>query len=162
MTKGDRNPGRLKVADQAVAQAKLALEQGELALAQLERDRDTMSGARERRAEAETALAERRSMLEKARQAERITAERDGGRPNDTSASSTAVEVATEIEALATSHPSPTPLPVLRSTVERLRTLDTRIRELKAALSGEVEVSFEVKPAVDLAAAVAAVGRAGR
>jgi hypothetical protein len=48
---------------------------------------------------------------------------------------------------LASSHPSPSPLAVLRLTVERLRTLDTRIRELKAALSGEVEVSFEVKGA---------------
>ncbi len=58
------------------------------------------------------------------------------------------MEVTAEVETLATSHPSPTPLPVLRATVERLRTLDTRIRELKAALSGEVEVSFDLKPAV--------------
>ena len=143
-TKGDRNPGRLKVADQAVAQAKMALEQGDLALAQLERDRDTMSGALERRAEAETVLVERRSMLEKARQAERITAERQAATERY-DRYKTAVEVTTEIEGLATAHPSPNPLPVIRSTVERLRSLDTRIRELKAALSGEVEVSFEVK-----------------
>jgi uncharacterized protein YhaN len=143
-TKGDRNPGRLKVADQAVAQAKLALEQGELALAQLERDRDTLSGARERRTESEAALVERRGMLEKARQAERITAERQAATERYDRFRQ-AVEVATEIEGLATTHPSPNPLPMLRSTVERLRSLDTRIRELKAALSGEVEVSFEVK-----------------
>lgn len=147
MTKGDRNPGRLKVADQAVAQAKAALEQGEAALAQLERDRDTLSGARERRAEAETALVERRSMLEKARQAERITAERQAASERYDRYRQ-AVDVAAEVETLATSHPSPTPLPVLRSTVERLRELDTRIRELRAALAGEVEVSFDVKPAV--------------
>lgn len=147
MTKGDRNPGRLKVADQAVAQAKLALEQGELALAQLERDRDTMAGARERRAEAENALVERRSMLEKARQAERITAEREAASQRY-DRYRTAVEVATEIETLSTSHPSPTPLTILRATVERLRTLDTRIRELTAALAGEVAVSFDVKPPV--------------
>ena len=146
-TKGDRNPGRLKVADQAVAQAKLALEQGELALAQLERDRDALSGARERRAEAESALAERRGMLEKARQAERITAERDAA-SEQYERYRTAVDVAAEVETLATSHPSLTPLPVLRATVERLRKLDTRIRELKAALSGEIEVSFDLKPAV--------------
>lgn len=143
-TKGDRNPGRLKVADQAVAQAKVALDQGDLALAQLERDRDTLSGARERRAESETALVEHRSMLEKARQAERITAERHAATERYDRFRQ-AVEVASEIEGLATAHPSPNPLPVIRSTVERLRTLDSRIRELKAALSGEVEVSFEVK-----------------
>jgi uncharacterized protein YhaN len=147
MTKGDRNPGRLKVADQAVAQAKLALEQGELALAQLERDRDALSGARERRTEAEAALVERRGMLEKARQAERIAAERQAATERY-DRYRTAVDVATEADALAATHPSLTPLPVLRSTVESLRTLDSKIRELKAALSGEIEVSFDLKPAV--------------
>jgi len=143
-TKGDRNPGRLKIADQAVAQAKGALEQGDLALAQLERDRDTLSGARERRSEADSTVVESRSMLEKARQAERITAERQAATERYDRYRQ-AVEVGTDIEGLATTHPSPNPLPVIRSTVERLRTLDTRIRELRAALSGEVEVSFEVK-----------------
>ena len=145
-TKGDRNPGRLKVADQAVAQAKADLEQGELGLAQLERDRDTLSGARDRRADADTILLERRSMLEKARQAERVTAERAAATERYERYRQ-AVDVAAEIDQLASSHPSPNPLPVIRSTVERLRTLDTRIRELKAALSGEVEVSFEVRQA---------------
>ena len=60
-TKGDKNPGRLKVAEAAVAQAAAAVEKGELDLAQLERDRDTLSGARERRTEAERGLAERRA-----------------------------------------------------------------------------------------------------
>jgi DNA repair exonuclease SbcCD ATPase subunit len=143
-TRGDRNPGRLKVADQAVAEAKAGLEQGELSLAQLERDRDTLSGARERRSDAETALAERRGMLEKARQAERITAERANATERYERYRQ-AVEIAAEIDVLASSHPSPTPLAVLRPVVERIRGLDTRIRELKAALSGEVAVSFEVK-----------------
>ena len=43
-------------------------------------------------------------------------------------------------------HPSPNPLPVIRQAVERLRALDMRIRELSAALAGEVEVQFEVAP----------------
>lgn len=146
VTKGDRNPGRLKIADQAVAQATAALEQGELALAQLERDRDALSGARERRADAQTALAERRSLLEKARQAERISAERAAATERYDRYRQ-AVDVAAELDLLAGSHPSPSPLSVLRSTVERLRGMDSRIRELKAALSGEVEVSFELKPA---------------
>lgn len=146
MTKGERNPGRLKVADQAVTQARTAVEQGQAALAQLERDRDALSTARERRADAETALAERRSLLEKARQAERISAERSEATQRYDRFRE-AVDVATEIDGLVTTHPSPHPLPVLRRTVERLRTMDQRIRELKAALSGEVEVQFEVPPA---------------
>ncbi len=144
-TRGERNPGRLKVAHQAVEQSKAALAQGEAALGQLERDRDTLSSAHERRAEAEIVLAERRSLLDKARQAERITAERDAateryGRYRQ------AVDVVGEIRALETSHPSPNPLPILRAGVERLRLLDGRIRELKAALAGEVAVQFDIAP----------------
>ncbi|MFL5646121.1 MAG: ATP-binding protein, partial [Chloroflexota bacterium] len=144
-TKGDRNPGRLKVAEQAVAQAQAALDQGELALAQLERDRDALSEARARRAEAEIALGESRGMLEKARQAERITSERDAASERYERYRQ-AVEVAAQVSVLAASHPSPNPLPVVRAAVERLRTLDGRIRELKAALAGEVEVTFDVAP----------------
>ncbi len=144
-TRGDRNPGQLKTAEMAVEQAGAALDQGELALAQLERDRDTLSGARDRRAEAEATLGERRSMLEKARQAERLAAERDASTERYQRYKQ-AVEVTGQIQALATSHPSPSPLPVLRVGVERLRAVDGRIRELRAALSNEIEVQFEVAP----------------
>jgi DNA repair exonuclease SbcCD ATPase subunit len=145
VTRGDRNPGRLKVAEGAVEQAQAALEQGELALAQLERDRDTQSAARDRRADAETALAERRSLLEKARQAERIVAERDVATERYERYRQ-AVEVVTELQHLASTHPSPNPLPIVRNAVERLRVLDGRMRELRAALSGEVAVRFDVAP----------------
>ena len=144
-TRGERNPGRLKTAERAVAQAKAALDQGELALVQLERDRDALSAARDRRSDAEVALAERRSLLDKARQAERIGAERDVASERYERYRQ-AVEVATEIDALTGSHPSPNPLPALRIAVDRVRALDRRIRELQALLSGEVEVQFEVQP----------------
>ncbi len=144
-TRGDRNPGRLKVAEQAVEQAQTALEQGELALAQLERDRDTLSAARDRRADAETALAERRSLLEKARQAERIVAEREVASERYDRYRQ-AVDVAAELRTLASTHPSPNPLPIVRTAVERVRVLDVHIRELRAALSGEVAVRFDVAP----------------
>lgn len=144
-TKGEKNPGRLKTAEGAVASAAASLEAGELALAQLERDRDTLSGARERRSDAEAALAERRSLLEKARQAERLEAERTAAKDRYERYRE-AVDVAAELDTLAQSHPSPNPLPVVRASVERLRTLDARIRELRAALSGEVEVQFDVAP----------------
>jgi uncharacterized protein YhaN len=144
-TKGEKNPGRLKVAEGAVASTAASVEAGELALAQLERDRDTLSSARERRGEAESALAERRSLLEKARQAERLQAERTAAEQRYARYRE-ATEVATELDGLAQTHPSPNPLPVVRAAVERLRSLDTRIRELKAALAGEIEVQFEVAP----------------
>ena len=144
-TKGAKNPGRVKVAEEAVEQERAAVEQGDLALAQLERDRDTMSGARERRAEVEGDLTERRSLLEKARQAERLTAERVAATERFERFRQ-AVRTSEELAELHASHPSANPLPVLEQVVARLRRLDARIRELKAALSGEVEVQFEVPP----------------
>jgi DNA repair exonuclease SbcCD ATPase subunit len=144
-TKGEKNPGLLKVAEATVASTTLAVEQGELSLAQLERDRDTLSGARERRHAAERSLAERRSLLEKARHAERLEAERTAARERYERFRE-AVEVATELDELAQTHPSPNPLPVIRQAVERLRALDTRMRELRAALAGEIDVNFEVGP----------------
>ncbi len=144
-TRGDKNPGRLKVAEEAVADGTAAVEQGELALAQLERDRDVMSGARERRADAEASLAERRGLLEKARQAERLETERTAARERYDRFRE-AVEVATELDSLAQTHPSPNPLVVIRQSVERLRGLDVKMRELRAALAGEIEVQFEVAP----------------
>ena len=144
-TRGDKNPGRLKTAELALAQASAAVDQGEQALTQLERDRDSLSSARDRRAEAEASLVERRGLLEKARQAERLAAERDAATERYDRFRQ-AVEVSDQITALATTHPSPNALPVLRQVVERLRVSDTRLRELKAMLSGEVDVQFEVAP----------------
>jgi DNA repair exonuclease SbcCD ATPase subunit len=145
-TKGAKNPGRLKVAEEGVEQAEAAVEQGELALAQLEGDRDTLSGARERRAATDVSLAEQRSLLEQARQAERLHAERVSSQERFERYRQ-AVTVSGELAALNSSHPSTNPLPVLEQIVNRLRSLDAKIRELKALLSGEIAVSFEVPPA---------------
>ncbi|MGL6278691.1 MAG: ATP-binding protein, partial [Gaiella sp.] len=146
-TKGAKNPGRLKTAEDAVTDVAAKLQAGEDQLGRLERDRDALAVARDRRAEADTALTERRAMLEKARQAERLTAERDAARERF-ERYRTAVTVRDEIAELDRTHPSPTPLPVLRSTVERLRTVDTKIDMLQSQLEGEIQVSFEVPPEV--------------
>ena len=144
-TKGAKNPGRVKVAEDAVEQERLAVEGGELALAQLERDRETVAGTRERRAETEAGLAEQRSLLEKARQAERLQAERVNSQERYERYRQ-AVTVSEELIGLRDSHPSANPLPVLEQIVTRLRGLDAKIHELERLLSGEVAVSFEVPP----------------
>ena len=144
-TKGAKNPGRVKAGEEAVEGAVKAVEQGELALAQLEKDRDTLSGARERRAEVDGTLAERRSLLEKARAAERLHAERLSSQERFERYRQ-AVSVSEELAGLHDTHPSANPLPVLEQIVNRLRVLDGKIRELKALLSGEVAVSFDVPP----------------
>jgi DNA repair exonuclease SbcCD ATPase subunit len=143
--RGVRNPGRLKVAEDTVAQAQAAVDQGELALTQLGRDRETVARSRQRRADSETALAERRSLLEKARQAERLLAER-GIAQERFERYHRAVTVRNELDALEGAHPSPYPLAIVRQGVEWARSLDGRIRELRAQLADEVDVhGYEVK-----------------
>jgi len=145
--RGAKNPGRLKVAEDSVTELTARLRDGEEGLERLARDRDALSVARDRRTEAETALTERRALLEKARQAERLTAERDAAQERYERYRS-AVIVRDELAVLDGSHPSPQPLPVLRTAVERIRTIDTKISTLEAMLAGEVQVSFDVAPEV--------------
>lgn len=142
-TKGDKNPGKIKSAEAELATATAAQRNGEAALAQLERDRDALAQAREERAAAETELTEQRSMLEKARLAERLIAEREQAKERF-QRYSTAVDVSRQIQELEASHPSPNGLPALREAMSKVRASDIRIRELKAALAGEVEVQFVV------------------
>ena len=143
-TKGDKNPGRVKIAAAAVGQAASALAQGEASLERLEQDRDRLTLARERRVEADTGLAERKSMLEKALQAERLIADRATAQERFERLSS-AVSVTEQMAVLHESHPARDPLPVLRTTVGRMRELDTRVRELRALLSGDADVHFELQ-----------------
>ena len=145
--KGAKNPGRLKVAEDAVTDTAAKLRIGEDALARLERDRDALAVTREHRSESETALSERRSMLEKARQAERLVSDRNAARERFERYRS-AVTLNDEVAELDRTHPSAIPLPVLRADVERLRTADTKIGTLESMLEGEVQVNFDVAPEV--------------
>ncbi|HYK94897.1 MAG TPA: AAA family ATPase [Candidatus Dormibacteraeota bacterium] len=158
-TKGDKNPGKLKAAEAELATATAAQRNGEAALAQLERDRDALAQAREDRGVAETALAEQRSLLEKARLAERLIAEREQAKERF-QRYSTAVDVSSQIDELEKTHPSPNGLPALREAMSKVRAADLRIREIKAALAGEIEVSFvveEPKPRAWRPTAIAAI-----
>ena len=141
---GDKNPGRLKVAEEAVKRSAAIVDQGEAALVQLERDRDVLSGVKERRAVVESKLAEDRAMLEKARQAERLIAEQAAAQERF-ERFRTAVQVRDDIEVLKGSHPSSNPLPVLNQVVIRLRSLDETIRDLTARLEGEGDVRYHLE-----------------
>jgi len=142
--KGEKNPGRLRVAEQAVLRAEAIVSDGEARLAGLERDRDALVLARDHRAQVDASLAERRSLLERARQAERLTAEREVARERFERYRQ-AVVVSDEIAALDQSHPSGQALPLLRQVVERLRILDREIAELRAQLGdGPSVVDYEI------------------
>jgi len=142
--KGDKNPGMLKAAEASLALESAAQRNGEAALEQLEKDRDLLAQARDDRAVAEAELTEQRSMLEKARLAERLLSERDQAKERF-ERYSTAVDVSHQIDELEESHPSSNGLPALREALAKVRASDMRIREVRAALAGEVEVQFEVK-----------------
>jgi DNA repair exonuclease SbcCD ATPase subunit len=144
-TKGEKNPGRIKATEANLAAATAALRNGEVALGQLEADRDALAQARAARAAAEAKLAEHRSMFDKARLAERLIAERDQARERFERYSA-ATEVSKQVEALEASHPSPNGLPALREALTKLRATTMRIREIQAVLAGEVEV---VQPLVE-------------
>jgi DNA repair exonuclease SbcCD ATPase subunit len=75
-SRGEKNPGRLRIAQEAVARAEVALRNGEGALEKLEVDRDALAKVRDARLRAETALSESRNMLEAASQAERLRSDR--------------------------------------------------------------------------------------
>jgi DNA repair exonuclease SbcCD ATPase subunit len=143
-TRGERNPGRLKIAEEAVARTAALVEKGEAELQLLERDRDALSVARERRRDAETKLAESRALLEKARHAERLIADRDVATERFERFRQ-AVILNDEIQTLQATHPSSHPLGVIRQFVERLRVLDRDIAALKAMLGEAIEVDFELK-----------------
>jgi DNA repair exonuclease SbcCD ATPase subunit len=140
---GDKNPGRVKVLEESVRRSAEVVEIGEAALVQLERDRDALIGVRDQRAVVEAELAQNRAMLEKARQAERLIAEQAAAKDRF-ERYRTAVGVSEALATLSRTHPSPNPLPVLSQVVARLRVLDTKMTSLRAMLSGEIDVNYEV------------------
>jgi DNA repair exonuclease SbcCD ATPase subunit len=142
--KGDKNPGLLKTAEASLAASTAALRNGEAALDQLEKDRDLLAQARDDRSVAEADLNEQRSMLEKARLAERLVAERDQAKERF-ERYSTAVDISKQVEELEAAHPSSNGLPALREALAKVRAADLRIHEIRAALAGEIEVQFEIK-----------------
>ena len=142
--KGDKNPGRLRIAEQAVSRAEELVSNGEARLAGLERDREALVVARDHRAQVAVSLAERRSLLEKARHAERLTAEREVARERFERYRQ-AVAVSDGIATLGETHPSSHPLPILRQVVERLRILEGEITTLRAQLGDEPSaVNYEL------------------
>ncbi len=145
-SQGQKNPGQLKVATDAVASAEARVRAGEEGLARLEADRDALSVAREARAQAETTLVERRALLEKARQAEQLRAQRDVAQERYARYRQ-AVDVAAELDRMEASHPSSSPLASLEQIVARLRTLDGRARELRVALGDVTDVEFDLPTA---------------
>ena len=130
-SKGDKNPGRLKIAEEAVARAELALRNGEAALEKLERDRDALAQARDARQKAEQGLTESRNMLEAARQADRLRSDRAVVSERFERLRQ-AADAQQRLKALE-SMPDRS-FASLRDTLDRMHTMQSRVRVLQESL----------------------------
>jgi uncharacterized protein YhaN len=139
-SRGDKNPGRLKIAEEAVARAEVALKNGEAALQKLEADRDALAQARDARLRAETALAESRNMLESARQAERLRTDRAvvAERFERLRQASEAQQRLADLEAAPERS-----MAELREQLDRMRTPQSRVVVLKESLRDEAGPEVE-------------------
>ncbi|HEX7431486.1 MAG TPA: AAA family ATPase [Candidatus Limnocylindrales bacterium] len=133
-SRGEKNPGRLKIAEEAVARADIALKSGEAALEKLEHDRDALAQARSARARAESLLAESRNMFEGARQAERLRSDRTviAERFERYRQAAEAQARLRELEAMPERSIS-----ALRDSLDRVRTLQSRVSILQETLHEE-------------------------
>ena len=140
--RGEHSLGRLGVAEAAVGRSATLVEAADASLAKLTADRGAAVDAESAQVAAAAHLVEREDLLEQARQAEKLTAERDAA-TDRANRYAEAITIARDLATLATSHPSSEPLAILRQTVGRLNTLDGRITELKHLLENEVQVDYE-------------------
>lgn len=137
---GSKNPGPIKQGREALAQLQAAADKGEADLAALERDRSAFAEARAQRELQDGRLETAQTNLETAERAvaarDRLTkAEAEYARYRR------AAELREEIARAEASHPSATALPVLRSGVEGLRTLEYDISEQRAELATQPDPS---------------------
>jgi DNA repair exonuclease SbcCD ATPase subunit len=139
-SRGDKNPGRLKIAEEAVSRAEQALKSGEAALQKLESDRDALARARDLRVRSEVALGESRNLLEAARQAERLRTDRAvvAERFERYRQAAEAQQRLQELEAMPERSISS-----LRDQLERLRTLQSRVSVMKDTLREDLGPEIE-------------------
>jgi DNA repair exonuclease SbcCD ATPase subunit len=130
-SRGEKNPGRLKIAEEAVNRAEQALKTGEGMLEKLETDRDALAQSRDARLRAETALTESRNLLELARQAERLRTDRAviAERYERLRQAAEAQKRLQELEGMPER-----PMSALRDQLDRMRTLQSRVAVLQEAL----------------------------
>ena len=143
--RGEKNPGRLKIAEEAVARAEQALKSGEALLQRLESDRDQLAQARDGRLRAEKELNESRNLLELARQAERLRTDRAvvQERYERYRQAADAQRRLTQLESMPER-----PVTALREHLDRMRTLQSRVTALQETLHSDV--APPVEPDVDV------------
>ena len=132
--RGDRNPGRLRIAEEAVARAQTIVEKGEAELVLLERDRNALAEAREGRRGAEADRSPRAGRCSRRRARRSGSPPSATRRPSGSSGTARPSRRPKRSTRLSDSHPSSHPLPVIKQLVERLRVLERDIATLQATL----------------------------
>jgi DNA repair exonuclease SbcCD ATPase subunit len=133
-SRGDKNPGRLKIAEEAVARAEGALQAGEAALAKLESDRQALAEARAAREGAEAGFQENRNLLEKIRQADRLRAELQAATERWDRYRQAAEA---QVRLLSVQAQPERSISALREALDRMRTLQSRVQILQETLREE-------------------------
>jgi hypothetical protein len=139
-SEGAKNPGFLKVAKAEVTRLEAEVSRGEAGLRQLELDRQAAAAARESRRGVDAELASFRSGLAAS---ERATAlqQRQTDSERRYTVYKRAAELRSDIGRLEASHPAAISLAGLKAAVERLRSLEYRLSEVRAELASEPDLS---------------------
>ena len=139
-TEGHKNPGLLRQARAEVERLTKESLAGEAGLTALGRDRSALADARAKREVLDERLAGAQADLDAA---ERAVAARDRllKAEADYLRYKRAAELREEIERLEAAHPPAMPLPLLRSGVENLRSLEYGISEQRAELASQPDPS---------------------
>jgi DNA repair exonuclease SbcCD ATPase subunit len=133
-SRGDKNPGRLKTAEEAVARAEAALQAGEAALTKLESDRQALAEARAARQQAEQGFVENRNVLEKIRQADRLRSEQAAAAERWDRYRQAAEA---QVRLLALRAIPERSISDLRDALDRMRTMQSRVQILQETMREE-------------------------
>src|SRR3954470_1949294 len=139
-TEGAKNPGYLKATRTEVARLEAAVASGEAALKQLELDRKALAEARDARRVVDEELAKLRANLATSERSVALLQKQSDAEERYVQYKR-AAELNAEIAQLEATHPSTLPLATLKAAVERLRTLEYRLSEMRAELASEPDVS---------------------
>ncbi|MDP8905631.1 MAG: AAA family ATPase [Chloroflexota bacterium] len=137
---GPKNPGLLKLARTDVARLEAAVAHGEAGLRQLETDRHALARAREQRQHVDAELAQYQQGLTAAERAATLE-QRAADAQRRYGVYRQAAELRAEIGRLEASHPSSVAAVTLKAAVERLRSLEFRLSEMRAELASEPDLS---------------------
>ncbi len=139
-TEGAKNPGYLKSVRTEVARLEAAVTSGEAALEQLELDRKSLAETRDARRTVDDELAKLRANLATSERAVALLQKQTDAEERY-ALYKRAADLNTHIALLDATHPAKVPLATLKTAVERLRTLEYRLSEMRAELATEPDVS---------------------